>query len=64
MYKRLVTERDSGELAEQGLRELTNDETALVGGGNKSIGGGLGGGGGGGDHCVPVPGHPGVYLCW
>jgi len=33
MRSTLVTYRDDRELAEQGLRELTKDETALVGGG-------------------------------
>jgi hypothetical protein len=33
MDKHTVSDRDDGELVERGLRELTNDETALVGGG-------------------------------
>jgi hypothetical protein len=33
MDKKLVSDRDDGELVERGLRELTNDETAFVGGG-------------------------------
>jgi hypothetical protein len=33
MDKNLVTARDGGELAKRPLRELTNDEMSLVGGG-------------------------------
>ena len=53
MSKNPVTNRDYGELANRALRELTQHETSLVGGGNKSIGGnGLGGGRFGG---CPLP---------
>jgi hypothetical protein len=45
MYEHPVTDRDHGEFTERGLRELTKDEAALVGGGNHGvIGGGRFGG--------------------
>jgi hypothetical protein len=63
MDKDLGTDRYARKMAESALRELTNGETILVGGGYWLIPRPGNGPGGGGGTCYPVPGHPGLVIC-